>query len=199
MGGRHLPEPADLGDLSYYIQRGATLQNYRILAHQAASAPTPVTVAVDTIVAIPFPIGLGCRLDRIGFNCTTLAAGSSARVGLYRAISPKNIYPGARVVDSGALATTSTGWKEANINTPLSPGLYWACYLAGVLAPAVSGLVVGGTGPANPILGWTAANPPVPNARIQVAFAFAAFPATFPGGAAYSALAMPQVQARVAA
>lgn len=173
------------GDVSYYIQRGATLQTYRMLCDR----PAPVTLAtaaqaIDTLIATPFPIGLGARLDRISFNVTALAAGSSARVGIYRATSRKNIYPSSLVVDGGAIVTTSNGWKEAVINTPLRPGLYWAVYLAAVLAPTVSTLPSGG-GVSSPILGWT--NTPVASHSLRVAFAFAALPAAFPGGAALNA------------
>jgi hypothetical protein len=180
------PSPLQ-GGFSYYIQRGATMQTYRALTHEPGTVPGASAQAIDTLIACPFPVGLGCRLDRIGFNVTALAAGSSGRVGLYRAISARNVYPGALVVDSGAILTTSNGWKEANVDTPLRPGLYWSVYLAAVLAPSVSTINIAGAAPRNPILGWTAANPPAGYGSLRVAFAFAALPAAFPGGAALNA------------
>jgi len=182
--GGHFPPPPVLGDVGYYIQRGATIQTYRELgACSPGGATLGVAVPIGTLVAAPFIIGLDATLDRIGFNCTVGAAGSSARVGVYRSTSPRNVYPGALVVDSGAISTVANGWKEANIATRLAPGLYWRVYLAGVLAPTVSTLGPAAT-PTSPILGYSAANPPTPFNSLRVAFAFAALPATFPGGAA---------------
>jgi hypothetical protein len=182
-----MPKAPSLGGFEYYIQRGATLQTYRPLGHVVGQAIQAATQAIDTLIAVPFPVGLSCSMDEIAFNVSTLAAGSSARVGIYRATSAKNIYPGALVVDSGAVATTSTGFKNTAVSVNLKPGLYWSVYVAGVLAPQISGWGVSTTNPGNPILGYTNANPPLCNHSLRVAFAFAALPATFPGGAALSA------------
>jgi hypothetical protein len=177
------PRAEPFGDLAYYIQRGATLQTYRALNQIFSSTDVPVAQPIDTLIAHPFPIGLGCTLDELAFNVTTLAAGSSARIGIYRATSSRNIYPGALVVETGAVATTSAGFKNTAVAANLTPGLYWAVYLAGVLAPTVSA----GSAAANPppILGWN--NTPAALHSLRVAFAFAALPAAFPGGAALNA------------
>lgn len=181
-----LPRAPVLGDTSYYIQRGATLQTQKLLC-QESIAVTAVVAAqpIDTLIAHPFQIGLGAVLDQLNFNCTVGAAGSSARVGIYRATSRRNIYPGDLVVDGGAISTVAAGYKSAAIAATLRPGLYWAVYLAGVLAPTVT--LIPNTAAnlhASPLLGWSAANPPVANGSLRVALAFAALPAAFPGGAA---------------
>lgn len=193
----NFPRAAVLGDVNYYIQRGATLQTYRQLGPIYNSTPGPLAQAIDTLIAVPFPIGLGCTLDEIVFNVTAGAAGSSARVGIYRATSPTNIYPSSLVIESGAVSTVAGGWKNTAIAATLTPGLYWAVYLAGVLAPTVSSYVVGAGPNANPILGWN--NTPAVLNSLRVAFAFAALPAAFPGAAALSQLAGVQVWGRFSA
>lgn len=181
-------QAAPPGEFQSYVQRGATIQTYRPLGHIATAVLAVTAQVIDTLIAVPFPLATSCRMDRLGFNCSVAAAGSSARVGLYRSISKRNVYPGALVIGTAAISTAAAGWKEENVDLTLTPGLYWSVYLAGVLAPSVHSWSIAGAIPYNPILGWTAANPPVAQHSLRVAFAFAALPATFPGGAAYSTL-----------
>jgi hypothetical protein len=187
-GKRHpaFPPAPVLGDVGYYIQRGASLQTYRLLPQLVYPVPIAAqAIAADTLVAVPFVIGLSAVLDRIAFNVTVLGAGSNARAGIYRATSPRNVYPSGLVVDGGSISTATTGWKEANITTPLRPGLYWAAYLCSATAPSVNASGSSATIAMQPLLGWT--NTALPFNSLRVAQAFGALPATFPGGAALNA------------
>ncbi len=199
-GPRHssLPRGPVLGDVNYYIQRGATLQTYRLFSHLTLTIPIGTqAITADTLVAVPFPVGLSAVLDRIAFNVTVLGAASNARVGIYRATSARTIYPAGLVVDGGSISTATTGWKEANITTPLQPGLYWAAYVCSATAPTVNAMAGTPTNGVQPILGWT--NTALPWNSLRVAFSFAALPAAFPGGAALNAGHGPAVWGRFAA
>lgn len=192
------PKAPPLGDVNFWIQRGASLQTSRMLNGQPVpNALLTAAQAIDTLHAIAFPIGLGARLDRLSFNVSALAAGSSARVGIYRSTSRRNIYPSSLVVDSGAIATTSNGYKTAAVNVPLKPGLYWSVYFAGVLAPTVSVIPNTATNIANAIAGWD--DTPVARNCLRVALAFGALPAAFPGGAAWVGGPMTAVWGRFSA
>lgn len=184
------PRPRTIGDVGFWIQRGATIQTQRLLADSSACVLAVAAQAIDTLIAIPFVVSLGAMLDQINLNVTAAAAGSSARVGIYRATSPRNLYPGALVsgTDAGAIDTTTVGYKTSAVTATLKPWLYWAVYTAGVLAPTVNTIPnVATNAHCTEILGWTAANPPASFNSLRVARAFAALPATFPAGAALNA------------
>ena len=62
-------------------------------------------------------------VDRIGSDVTTAAAASTLRWVIYQ---DSNGYPGALVLDTGAVGdSTTTGWKEATITQTLAAGKYW--------------------------------------------------------------------------
>jgi hypothetical protein len=182
-GGKELTP----GDVSYWIQRGATLQTQRLLCQLTGPfAILTAAQAIGTLIAIPFIVGFRATLDQLNFNVTVAGgAGSVARVGIYRSTSRVNVYPSSLVVDAGQVDTNAIGYKANAAVATLRPGLYWAAYLAGVAAPTVHIVANSAANPhASPLLGWTAANPPVANGSLRVAQAYGALPDPFPAGAA---------------
>lgn len=79
------------------------------------------TLSADTLYATIFFVGASTTFTRIGVNVTTLAGGSSIRLGIY------NVADGrlsSLVLDAGTVSSASTGEKEATISQALSPGIY---------------------------------------------------------------------------
>ncbi len=135
----------------------------------------------DQIFAYAVVIGRAGFLDRIAFDVTAGGgAGSKGRAAIYRPTSDKNLYPNELVIDGGEFDTTTIAVKSATINTFVRPGLYWFCVRFGVATPTVRSGVVGSIGP---VLGIPATMGANANSILNVASAYAAFPATFPAGA----------------
>lgn len=141
---------------------------------------------VDTPVGYPVVIGKDSIIDRIAFEVTSGgAAGSVARVGIYRATSPTNLYPSELVVDGGEHTTTGVGVKASTVEVFLKAGLYWFMYHCGVNYPTIRMVPVAALSPTFGLPSDFGANP---NNRIDGTglFSYGAFPATFPAGAALS-------------
>lgn len=126
----------------------------------------------------------GGVLDRMGLYVTVGAAGL-IRLGVYKATSPQNLYPGDLIVDAGQVDTTVLGAKTLTINTQLAVGAtYWAVCLATLGDPGsgtINCLAVGGCGQ---VLGHDPGFGVNPYTHLEVAQAFGALPATFPAGGA---------------
>ena len=84
---------------------------------------TTVAIVANELEAMPFYIPPGSTADRIAIRVTTLAAGTSCRLGLYE--NGTNFFPGKLILDAGAVSTATTGVKAITINLPLSEGLKW--------------------------------------------------------------------------
>jgi hypothetical protein len=72
----------------------------------AGDSKTTGTIAPNTLVAIPFLVPVAQIFDIITVNITTVGAGSSARVGIYK--DNGSLYPGSLYFGSGSI-DTSTG------------------------------------------------------------------------------------------
>ncbi len=73
---------------------------------------------------IPYPLRQTTRIDRLGAQVITPgAAGSLFRLGIYA--DNGNGYPGALVVDGGAIDGTLAATQEVVVDTTLPRGLYW--------------------------------------------------------------------------
>src|SRR3990167_614259 len=96
-----------------------------------------VSPAIDTVFYTPIIVPRTLTIDGLGFSCTTGAATSVARIGLYRSGGPTLPLPRNLVVGSGEISCTATAEKiEAIAATVLVPGLYWFAFLMGVLTSA---------------------------------------------------------------
>lgn len=152
----------------WYVANGAMTGNF------STGAPT-----ANVLRAMPFVApARGGTLDRLGYNITTNVAGNT-RIGLYNSTSETNIYPSSLIVDSGTIVN-SAAVKTATIDVPLTPGdLYWIA-LVGDVAPTVR---IMASSNCSSILGWDNTFGTAGNYGLQVAFAYAALPATFPASA----------------
>jgi len=154
-----------------------------------------LSTTLNQLYAIPFITPRGATIDRIGFNVASGGtAGSKGRVGLYRATSQSNMYPGSLVLDGGEKDTTTTGVKSTTVSQVLEADvLYWAVLLAGTAAFSVSTHTVG-----LPILGLPSSLN-VAADFLTVAQTYGALPATFPASASISAGTKPIIAVRYSA
>lgn len=136
---------------------------------------TTRSVGVDSIRTTPLIVPRATTFDRIAVEVTTLAAGASARLGIYNDDGAG--YPGSLVLDAGTVSVATTGVKAITIDLKLAKGLYW-CALVSDGAPTVRGVVAlltpigvlsGGGG------GW--------QTGYYKAQTYGALPDPFPGGA----------------
>lgn len=111
--------------------------NMRMFGPQGTTM-TNTTCTVDRLYFSPLHFFYDRTLSTFGIYCSTLAAGSSCYIGLYEDAGG---VPGTFVADFGAVATTSTGLKEASISQAVvGTKLYWGAVVAGVLAPGLSAI-----------------------------------------------------------
>lgn len=125
----------------------------------------------------------GGSIDQLSWRVTTGGAGL-ARIGLWENTSEANLYPSARLADSGdisvAAAATKTFTPAARI--PLRPGdPYYLSYISNV-AHNVQAMQAGGLAA---FWGLDAALGNFPRSAINIGVAYGALPATFPAGATY--------------
>lgn len=130
------------------------------------------------IVAIPFFEGSGGTLDRVGMYASA-AGRTKARIALYSNKSDRELYPYSLVQDFGEIDDTTIGFLTLSVSQVMQPNtLYWVCVQKSVLTTRgircltepYSYMYVAGTDDVvfDTWVGWAAA------------FAYAAFPATFP-------------------
>lgn len=109
------------------VIKGATL-NRLYGSGDSYDANTTSVTGVNTLRASPFQVINKMTLDLIQAEVSTGVALSSFRIGIYA--DDGNCYPGALVVDSGALSGASNTVVSTAISVTLQPGLYWFAILA---------------------------------------------------------------------
>lgn len=141
-------------------------------------------LAVDTLMAVPFVSPRsGNIVDAIAVRVSTVSGGGArvGRLGIYAASSYNSIRPATLVAEAGAtISTAALAWREVAIAATLDRK--YPYFLAMVLshtgaAPAFWGQSVFGIWSVlgkNPSGNWYS--------HFEVAYPYAALPATFPAG-----------------
>lgn len=97
---------------------------YRLGAISRIAMGGTTVKTADTLEYAPFMLGRRGVIDRIGLQVSAAVAASNVRLGIYACTA--TLKPGALMVDSGLIATATTGFKEANVNLQLEAGVpYW--------------------------------------------------------------------------
>ena len=176
---------AEYPNIKSFMQRGTSpLTLWYVAGAANQTALGTLAVSANQLYAIPDVMGRGGILDTIAFEVTTLAGGSSCRVGLYTNANDNAPYPGTLVVDSGVLSGGSTGVKSlTGIGGPWNQGLYWWVFESDG-TPTVRSVAVGGQSHLQGLSSALALQ-----GALTKAFTFAALPTTFPSGATYAATA----------
>lgn len=102
---------------------------------QAPYAPATTAPAAGTATVVPFFVPRTHTINQIACDITTLAASSTVALGIYG--SDEYDQPLGLVVDAGAVASDTTGFKTLTIATVLTPGWYWLAALSLGGAPAM--------------------------------------------------------------
>lgn len=99
-------------------------------AYLGAGSAT-LAASAGLIAAVPFCTATAMTIDRLGIVVTTLAASGTADLHIYECLA--NGWPGAKLLSTSALATTSTGIKEATVSFTFEAGkTYWLAIRASV-------------------------------------------------------------------
>lgn len=167
---------------------GATEAWTSLAVQSSTAALSTLAVALNTLYAVPL-LARGRSIDRMAWEVTTGGAlGSVGRMGLYRSIGARNLYPGALIVDGGEVDTTVVRVNRHVISVPLLPDrLYWAVFLFGTAAATVRAATQDTVANIQPwgINGAAATLSTVCRNALTLAQAYGALPATFPAGAAF--------------
>lgn len=93
--------------------------------------PTTVSVLSNRIYAQPFTVDRAISLTQLSAEVTTLSAGNKFRLGIYgNALVGSFNQPGALLIETADISTTTTGVKTSAAVIALSPGvIYWAAIL----------------------------------------------------------------------
>lgn len=158
---------------------GSTANRFHGSGEYGNSAGTTQTSGANTLRAYSFRLFSTTSFDRIQAEVTTLVGGSSFRIGVYS--SDSNCYPDALQVGSAQLSGAANAVVPDTIVLTLQPGLYWLAMVADASVTFRSWQIV-----QIPLtLGLAATmGAAMRPAYWNVAFTFAALPATFPAGAA---------------
>lgn len=91
---------------------------------RAINTASPGTNGQATALLVPRTV----TLDRIGAEVTTLAAGSTVRLGVFSS----DVYgrPAQVVLDAGTIDSSTLGYKEISISLVLTVGIYWLASVA---------------------------------------------------------------------
>lgn len=106
------------------------------------------TLSTSKIYVIPYLVQTPARITGMAIKCTTQAASSTVRCGIYRAKS--DLSPGDLIDQTGDMDTSTTGIKSSNFaggTRRLKPGLYFAAIKAyganvGIFASEASARIV---------------------------------------------------------
>jgi hypothetical protein len=139
------------------------------------------TLSTTRDVLRAYPVVLpGGVIDTVYMEATAVVANAVGRCGIYTNANDNAPYPAARLCDSGELALATAVVRSASVTVPHAPGLYWFVTLTGTADPTLRAIAVGGM---SHILGMSSAF--ARQFYYEVAFAYAALPATFPDSATF--------------
>lgn len=139
------------------------------------------------LYAFPYPEGRGGILDRIAVYVSTAPGSGNFRLGIYKAKSNTDIYPGDLVVDSGDLSGVGTGVKIATIEQILDTN---TLYFLAILNKTGSNISITAHVSANLAVLWGSNDPTSPGGSSNIGFVKTgvtdtSLPDPFPTGAAF--------------
>lgn len=186
------------GTTGVHVSGGGGVVSWYEAGRVNGTAGTSASHSANVLRAVPFRApARGCTIDQLAFNVTAGVAASNARIGAYRATSESNLYPGARIFDSGDISTVANGVKT-HAPTPFTctPGeLIWIVHV-GSAAPTLRTVPVGGL---DAVVGTDATMGTLVGVGLSVAHTYGALPATFTAGATALTAAAPSLAVRCSA
>ncbi len=98
--------------------------------------------AVSRLHTCPWPVDRPCFIDRIGLYVTVAVAASTVRLGIYA--DDGTGIPSALLLDAGTVDSSTTGFKELTVLSPLASGVYWVAAAQQGGASPISWIVASG-------------------------------------------------------
>jgi len=99
----------------------------RFYGNLCETVTTTLALTANILYAMPFFVPTTTPYTSISIEVSTLKAGASIQLGIYRDSSG---VPGALVLDAGNVSAAATGLKTIVIAQTLTPGWYWLVGLA---------------------------------------------------------------------
>lgn len=173
----------------WFQQYGTSpVQAWYLAGHNGSGGLSTMTLAADTIIALPRVAGKGGRLASVAFRQTGgAAAGRKARMAVFANTSDSELYPRELVVDFGEQDCSATGVKSVLSNLVLKEDtLYWWAIVGNNANIVIRSMV---RDDVLAIYGLDSGFGTDPGWGLNVSFTYAAFPQNFPGGASISTAA----------
>ncbi len=98
---------------------------FRVFPPSASSNASCIANELD---ANPFVVARPLTIDRLAIEVYSADTGKSVRLGVYA--DSGSVYPGALLVDGGAVSVGTTGIKTVTISLALTRGLYWLAIIS---------------------------------------------------------------------
>jgi hypothetical protein len=143
-----------------------------------AEPATTLTLVADRLTAVPFPVVRRTTWSKIAVTVDTSEAAKSIRMGIYA--DNGACYPGALVLDAGAVSIASTGLRTITFTAAqqLTKGLYWLAFISDSSVAKINNAQYHLS-----ILGYGNSTR-YRSGYYYLAGTYGALPATFPAGAA---------------
>lgn len=124
-----LPSVFDAASPSILPGGTKSLDGWVAAGIQTGSTATATVVTKDQLYAVPLLVNRkGAVIDRIAVPCTTGQTGGACKLGLYKAVSLTDPYPGAKIIAEAVTSSdlTTSGMKSVTVNQAITQGeLYW--------------------------------------------------------------------------
>lgn len=172
-GIREYPSPQS------FLQRGTSPLNVAYAGAVNQTAHGTLSSTVDVLRAYPVVVPGGV-VDTLYMEATAVIANAVGRCGIYRNQDDHTLYPTSLYGESGEFALATAVVRSASVTLTIPPGLCWFVTLTGVAAPTLRAIAVGGM---SHILGMSSAF--ARQFYYEVAYAYAALPASFPASATF--------------
>jgi hypothetical protein len=117
------PEPNEIVfGLGYFWKIGTTDWEAWNSSPSTGANLTTGALEANKIYAMPVPVPVGLRIDRIAINVTGAVAGGLARLGVAKDLNGR---PDKIAYDAGEISVATTGNKKISGTKRLWPGLNW--------------------------------------------------------------------------
>lgn len=179
-----------------YQPLGSTGQGYPygsllVAGMVGGAALGTLTVAANTVYALPFVVGVGGIIDSLWANVTTTQASQNYRLGIYSNKKVGVDYPDRLLFDTGSISTGGGGVSTTTCNLPIETNqLYWAVLCSSSTTAAFRSLALGGC---YPVLGIDSAMGVALGIGWSLSFTYAALPHIFTAGASVLTTAPPAI------
>lgn len=154
------------------------LARYTVSHYLVLAAADSRTASTGNIHLFPFWSWNGGKVNALAADVVGGSASTTFRLGLYRSVSPRDIYPGDLVAGSDTLSSASTGVRRAQVDCWMEPNrMYWTAIATSSSTPTFQSVTS-----AVPVLGVGTSDFSGVANHISVSYTYAALPQRCPDG-----------------